>query len=41
MVELAEGNPGCREELAEVLDEVPWRLERFGDQIMDVLGDSR
>jgi ribonuclease D len=34
---LAESNPNRREELGQVLDEVPWRFERFGEQILRVL----
>jgi ribonuclease D len=30
-------NPSTAEEVAEVLAEVPWRLERFGDDILSVL----
>jgi ribonuclease D len=34
---LAERNPRNREELAGVLKETPWRLERFGGEILGVL----
>ncbi len=34
---LAERNPRDAEELAQVLQDVPWRLERFGAQILAVL----
>jgi ribonuclease D len=34
---LAEQNPATREELDELLNEVPWRREHFGDQILKVL----
>jgi hypothetical protein len=40
MVSLAELNPGGPGELAGVLRGVPWRLERFGEQILDVLASS-
>jgi hypothetical protein len=30
-------NPTTRQELAAVLENVPWRLERFGDDILSVL----
>ena len=30
-------NPTTRQELAAVLEDVPWRLERFGDDILSVL----
>lgn len=30
-------NPTTRQELAEILENVPWRLERFGDDILSVL----
>ncbi|MBI3921864.1 MAG: HRDC domain-containing protein [Armatimonadetes bacterium] len=37
---LAERNPQQPHELAELLQDVPWRLERFGDQILGVLRGS-
>jgi ribonuclease D len=37
MVEIAENNPTCREELAEVMQTAPWRLDQFGEQILDRL----
>jgi len=40
MVTLAELNPSGPGELADVLHEVPWRLERFGEQILGVLSSS-
>jgi ribonuclease D len=40
MVALAEMNPGHSGELAEVMDSVPWRLERFGEQILELLGGN-
>ena len=30
-------NPTTRQELAAILEDVPWRLERFGDDILSVL----
>ncbi|MCJ7715578.1 MAG: HRDC domain-containing protein, partial [Anaerolineales bacterium] len=30
-------NPSNMEELARVLEDVPWRLERFGDDILSIL----
>jgi ribonuclease D len=36
---VAKKNPSCREELAEVFEAVPWRMEHFGDQIIAVLKD--
>lgn len=30
-------NPKTREELSLVLEDVPWRLERFGDEILSIL----
>jgi len=37
MYALAESNPGCREDLEASLGDAPWRLEHFGDQILEVL----
>jgi ribonuclease D len=34
---LAEHNPNCDEELAQVMSGVPWRLERFGSEILAIL----
>ncbi len=34
---LAELNPRTPQELAEVMNDVPWRLEHFGDQLLQVL----
>jgi ribonuclease D len=34
---LAEHNPGDSEELKTILSEVPWRYNRFGEQILEVL----
>jgi ribonuclease D len=34
---LVEANPNSYTDLAEVLKEVPWRLERFGDSILSIL----
>jgi ribonuclease D len=34
---LAENNPGDSEELKTILSEVPWRYNRFGEQILEVL----
>jgi len=34
---LAEANPKDQNELESALEQVPWRLEKFGDQILDVL----
>lgn len=36
---VAKKNPGCKEELAEVFEAVPWRMEHFGDEIIAVLKD--
>ena len=35
---LAEQNPRQPEDLADVMSDVPWRLERFGERILEVLG---
>jgi len=37
MFTLASHNPGCLTDLAEVMVDIPWRYEHFGDQIFDVL----
>ncbi len=37
LYELAKKNPQSPQELAEVLHTVPWRLERYGDEIFEVL----
>ena len=34
---LCEVNPRSHQELAVVMADYPWRLERFGDQILKVL----
>jgi ribonuclease D len=35
--ELASQNPHREKELADVLEQVPWRMENFGDEILSVL----
>jgi ribonuclease D len=40
LIALAENNPRHSAELERVLGEVPWRLERFGSQILDILSQS-
>lgn len=40
MNELAKINPRDKEQLGEVMIEVPWRLENFGGEILDVLGKN-
>jgi len=39
LLALAEREPTGMDELAEVLQQAPWRLERFGEQILGVLGE--
>ena len=34
---IAEANPKTQKDLAEILQEVPWRLKHFGEEIMEVL----
>jgi hypothetical protein len=34
---LISNNPANREELDKVLADVPWRLERFGEDILSIL----
>jgi ribonuclease D len=41
MFAIAEGNPRQPEELAALLTEVPWRLERFGENILKVVNPKR
>jgi ribonuclease D len=36
---IAARNPGSEKELAELLTQVPWRLEQFGEQILATLSD--
>jgi ribonuclease D len=38
---VAENNPSTPEELAKVMKEVPWRLEHFGGQILEVVRDPQ
>ena len=40
LTELAEQNPRRSEELQVILQDVPWRLEHFGSQILEVLRRS-
>lgn len=35
---IAQANPKSREQLAQVMGALPWRLETFGDKILNVLG---
>ncbi len=37
MQRLADEHPYNQAELERVLSEVPWRVEHFGDQILDVM----
>jgi ribonuclease D len=39
MYAIAAHDPANHDELAELMDQVPWRLERFGDQILGTLSD--
>jgi superfamily II DNA helicase RecQ len=36
---IAARDPGDQRDLADIMAEVPWRLERFGDQIMAELAE--
>jgi ribonuclease D len=38
---IAENNPGSPEDLAAILQPFPWRLEHYGEQILQVLGLKR
>jgi hypothetical protein len=40
MYKLVEHNPKSMAELEGVLNEVPWRLERFGKPILEVLNKA-
>ena len=37
LYEFAETNPKSFDQVAEIMSEVPWRLDRFGDQILSLL----
>ena len=37
MYHLAAENPANKQELNRAMRDVPWRLEKFGDQILEVL----
>ncbi len=39
MMQVAEGNPREQGELARMMESVPWRLERWGMEILRVVGD--
>ena len=39
MYSIAAHDPTNHDELAELMDQVPWRLDRFGDQILGTLSD--
>jgi ribonuclease D len=40
MYAIANRNPDTLERLGEVMDQVPWRFEQYGDEILDVLKES-
>ena len=40
MFTIAEQNPQDYEDLVLIMKEVPWRLERFGDQILEALSHN-
>jgi len=37
LLSIAEHNPHCQSDLAELLESTPWRLEHYGEQILQVL----
>jgi ribonuclease D len=37
LYQVVESNPSNPEELAKVMKDVPWRLEHFGEQILDAV----
>ena len=39
MYAIAARNPNSREQLAEVMEQLPWRFEEYGDQILATLSD--
>lgn len=41
MLEIAVHNPNCAETLAQVMADVPWRFNRFGEQILEILHPAR
>jgi ribonuclease D len=41
LTSLADRNPRTKTELGEVLSDLPWRLENFGDEILEALNNSR
>jgi hypothetical protein len=41
LLALAEQNPSTRSDLDRLLSEVPWRRERFGDQVFKVLSKQK
>ena len=40
LFKLAEQNPGTKAELIPILESVPWRLGKYGDEILDLLVSS-
>jgi hypothetical protein len=40
MVEIAEKDPRQIQELSKLLEDVPWRMERFGQQILQVVREG-
>ncbi len=41
LLDLAEKNPGTKAELAPILESVPWRLGKFGGEILSLLKSSK
>jgi ribonuclease D len=41
MTGIAEKNPKCADDLAEILSEVPWRMRRFGQEIFSTLVNGK
>jgi hypothetical protein len=41
MTGIAEKNPKYADDLAEILSEVPWRLQRFGQEIFSTLVNGK
>ena len=41
LYEIATINPKSFDQISEIMEDVPWRLEKFGDQIFELLKTLR
>ena len=41
LYEFAESNPQTYDQVSEIMASVPWRLEKFGKQILELLNPSK